>query len=102
MKKGSEVGFAREELHAWPDDPNNSDNERDEEPILPHMRSAQNAGWRVKTQISPLAVTTWVLLSLLPVGILSVMNNYVGAEVSLSLFCLISISLVTLRSGRLM
>ncbi len=80
----------------------NSDNERDEEPILPHMRSAQNAGWRVKTQISPLAVTTWVLLSLLPVGILSVMNNYVGAEVSLSLFCLISISLVTLRSGLLM
>ena len=41
----------------------------------------------------------WVLLSLLLVGILSVINNYVGAEVSFSRFCLILISLVTLRTA---
>jgi hypothetical protein len=33
----------------------------------------------------------WVLLSLLLVGILNVINNYVGAEVSFSLSCLILI-----------
>ncbi len=44
----------------------------------------------------------WVLLSLLLVGILSGMNNYVGAEVSFSLLCLTPISLVTLRTGLLM